>query len=98
MPNQGEVYFLNNKINYNQNDYKRYIGYCPDYPAVFEKLTVFEHLNFIAYLYGMKDEGQIKEAIDKYLEHYEMEESASQKQRGNPDSNQYISYSHFDYN
>ncbi|UJA35753.1 MULTISPECIES: ABC transporter ATP-binding protein [Bacillus] len=74
LPNQGEVYFLNNKINYNQNDYKRYIGYCPDYPAVFEKLTVFEHLNFIAYLYGMKDEGQIKEAIDKYLEHYEMEE------------------------
>ncbi|AOY07641.1 hypothetical protein BKN48_08820 [Bacillus subtilis] len=74
LPNQGEVYFLNKKINYNQNDYKRYIGYCPDYPAVFEKLTVYEHLNFIAYLYGMKDDKQIKEIINNYLQHYEMEE------------------------
>ncbi|AQZ47285.1 putative ABC transporter ATP-binding protein [Paenibacillus larvae subsp. larvae] len=74
LPDEGEVYFLNNKIDHQNPEYKKHIGYCPDYPAVFEKLTVFEHLNFIAYLYGMDNMKEIESTIHKYLEHYEIEE------------------------
>jgi ABC-2 type transport system ATP-binding protein len=74
LPDEGDVYFLNNRINHQDPGYKKYIGYCPDYPAVFEKLTVFEHLNFIAYLYGMDNKKEIESIIRKYIEHYEIEE------------------------
>lgn len=73
-PNCGEIYFNNKKVNSINPDYKKEIGYCGDYPAVFEKLTVFEHLNFIAYLYGMKDEKEIQSRITKYITHYEIHE------------------------
>lgn len=74
LPDQGEVYFSNQKVDYKDPTYKRYVGYCPDYPAVFEKLTVFEHLNFIAYLYNMDNNEEITSTINKYLKHYEMED------------------------
>lgn len=74
LPDEGDVYFLNNRIDHQDPGYKKYIGYCPDYPAVFEKLTVFEHLNFIAYLYGMDNKKEIESTIRKYIEHYEIEE------------------------
>lgn len=74
LPDFGQVYFMDKKIDSNDSEYKRYIGYCPDYPAVFEKLTVFEHLNFMAYLYGMQDEEKIISSINKYMAHYKIEE------------------------
>jgi len=76
IPDQGEVFFLDQKVEYNVPEYKKDIGYCPDYPAVFEKLTVLEHLNFIAYLYGLNDSNEIKSTISKYIDLFEMEQYA----------------------
>ncbi|MBP3041808.1 ABC transporter ATP-binding protein [Bacillaceae bacterium Marseille-Q3522] len=73
IPDEGEVYFLDEKINSQNPAYKKHIGYCPDYPAVFEKLSVMEHLNFIAFLYGEKDTLEIEKKINKYLRHFEVE-------------------------
>ncbi|OOM69019.1 ABC transporter ATP-binding protein [Clostridium sp. BL-8] len=74
LPDHGQVCFMDKQIDYKNQEYKKFVGYCPDYPAVFEKLTVFEHLNFIAYLYGMDNDKEIKLRINKYLTHYEMNE------------------------
>ncbi|MBA4538707.1 ABC transporter ATP-binding protein [Bacillus aquiflavi] len=73
IPDQGEVIFQDRKIDYNHPAHKKYIGYCPDYPAVFEKLTVLEHLNFMAYLFGLEDLKEIEKRIQKYLSHFEIE-------------------------
>lgn len=72
-PDDGEIHFQNEKINYQTPTHKKYIGYCPDYPAVFEKLSVLEHLNFIAYLYGLTNVQEIEKKIEKYLKHFEVE-------------------------
>ena len=34
---------------------KRILGYVPEIPAVYDLLTVWEHLEFIARAYGMED-------------------------------------------
>lgn len=72
-PNEGEVYFQDEKIDYQNPSYKKHIGYCPDYPAVFESLSVMEHLNFIAFLYGETNVSEIEKKINKYLKHFEIE-------------------------
>lgn len=72
-PNQGNISFQNERINDQNPTYKKYIGYCPDYPAVFEKLTVAEHLYFIAYLFGLTNAQEIENKVEKYLKHFEIE-------------------------
>jgi ABC-2 type transport system ATP-binding protein len=72
-PDQGNVIFQNKKIDYNNPAHKKYIGYCPDYPAVFEKLSVLEHLYFMAYLFGLTDPNETQNRINKYLSHFEIE-------------------------
>lgn len=73
IPDNGEVRFLNKKIDFQNPMYKKSIGYCPDYPSIFEKLTVVEHLNFIAYLYGMTKHTEIEQKIGKFLKHFNIE-------------------------
>lgn len=72
-PDEGDVYFQNERIDYKNPHHKKYIGYCPDYPAVFEKLSVTEHLHFISFLYGETDTHQIERTIDRLIKHFEVE-------------------------
>ncbi len=72
-PDEGNVYFRHEPINYKNPQHKPYIGYCPDYPAVFEKLSVTEHLHFISFLYGVTDIHEIERKIDAHLKHFEVE-------------------------
>jgi ABC-2 type transport system ATP-binding protein len=73
IPDEGEVFFQDEIINYHNPHHKGHIGYCPDYPAVFEKLSVIEHLHFIAFLYGKTNVKEIESKINKYLKHFEIE-------------------------
>ncbi|TMU83454.1 ABC transporter ATP-binding protein [Bacillus sp. BHET2] len=73
LPDQGFVYFQQEKIDYKNPHHKKFIGYCPDYPAVFEKLSVTEHLHFISFLYGETNLQEIESKINTYLEHFEVE-------------------------
>ncbi|MGM0890634.1 MAG: ABC transporter ATP-binding protein [Bacillota bacterium] len=73
-PDEGSIYFQDEKINYQTPNHKKHIGYCPDYPAVFEKLSVLEHLNFIAYLYGLTDVQEIEGKIEKYLKYFDVDQ------------------------
>jgi ABC-2 type transport system ATP-binding protein len=72
-PDEGEVYFQDESIDYKNPQHKKYIGYCPDYPSVFEKLSVTEHLHFISFLYGVTDIQEIEKKIDALLVHFEVE-------------------------
>lgn len=49
------------------------IGYVPDQPFLYDKLTGREVLNFVARMYGM-DADQAARAIDRQLEHFELAE------------------------
>ena len=53
-PNNGTIY-INGKDTYNNFDkFKMLIGYCPQYEAIFEYLTVYENLEFYAKIKGIK--------------------------------------------
>lgn len=52
---------------------KSIIGYIPDRPFIYEKLTGYEYLGFIADLYGV-DQDLAKERIDKFLEFFDLED------------------------
>ncbi len=58
--------------------------YVPDYPAVYERLTGLEYLNFIGDVYGVPKKERL-ERIDKWLEIFELGQAV-----GNPIQ----SYSH----
>ncbi len=52
---------------------KQYIGYVPDSPYVYEKLTGREYLNFVGDIFGMKS-GDIERSIDRYSLIFNMED------------------------
>jgi len=60
-------------------DAKRLLGYIPEMPAVYNMLTVEEHLEFIARAYSLEDSW--KEYADELLERFEL--SDKKKKFGN---------------
>ncbi len=50
--------------------------YVPDYPAVYERLTGLEYLNFIGDVYGVPKDDRLKR-IEKWLEVFELTEAVS---------------------
>lgn len=61
----GQDVFKSNKI-------KKNIGYIPDVPNLFDKLTGFEHLNFVSSLYGFNNIKDIQ-YIEELMELFEIE-------------------------
>ena len=52
----GEIFLNGEKTNNNFDLIKNKFGYCPQYDAIFEYMTVFENLEFYAKLKGVKKE------------------------------------------
>ena len=74
-PTNGTIY-INGQDTYNNFDqFKMLIGYCPQYGAIFEYMTVYENLEFYARIKGVKIiylekivNAMIKEmALDEYI-------------------------------
>jgi ABC-2 type transport system ATP-binding protein len=55
---------------------KENIGFVPDNPNIYERLTGTEYLNFMADVYRVSAE-QRKESIEEYLEMFELKDAAS---------------------
>ncbi len=53
-PSSGDAFIAEFPIS-NQLQCRRYIGYCPQFDAIFDLLTVKEHLKFYAMIKGLKD-------------------------------------------
>lgn len=66
-PTKGAVYIDEENVLSNAQ-VKRKLGYIPDVPNLYEELTGYEHVEFIARLYNMYD----KEKIDQYFKYFEM--------------------------
>ena len=64
-PSNGEIFLNGRKTNNNFGKIKNKFGYCPQYDAIFEYMTVFENLEFYAKLKGVKQEfiNQIVNAV-----------------------------------
>ena len=66
---QGEIEicgFINKSVNA-----KKLFGYVPETPAMFEMLTVYEHMEFIASAYGIKE---YKDKVKTLLERFDLDD------------------------
>lgn len=74
-PDQGEIKIKGYDIVKQPIDAKRNIGYVPDNPDVYERLTGIEYLNFMADVYNVSREER-KEKIKYFLEMFELSDAA----------------------
>ena len=54
LPTYGKVYIDNKEINEDFDKVRSLIGYCPQFNAIFESLTVYENLEFYGLIKGAK--------------------------------------------
>jgi len=66
---EGQI--LINNINNKEVEAKRVFGYIPESPALYENLTVWEHLEFIARAYSLKD---WEDDANRLLARFEMDD------------------------
>ena len=55
-PTNGTIYLNGKDTSNNFEEFKSLIGYCPQYEAIFEYMTVYENLEFYARIKGIKPE------------------------------------------
>jgi len=71
-PTHGKILIKNHDIQKDYDNAKKIIGYIPDFPYLYDKLTPVEFLQFIGKIYNMSS-GYVNESIDKYLNLFEIE-------------------------
>ena len=54
LPTSGKIYIDNKEINEDFDKVRSLIGYCPQFDAIFESLTVYENLEFYGIIKGAK--------------------------------------------
>lgn len=69
---RGDVYILGEKMSVLNTELKRHIGYLPDEPYIYPKLTGKEFIEFIISIYK---ENPTKEMYEYYLSQFELEEA-----------------------
>ena len=62
IPTSGKIYIDNKEINEEFDKVRSLIGYCPQFDAIFESLTVYENLEFYGIIKGAK-KNQIKSIV-----------------------------------
>ena len=72
-PTYGEIFLDGTKTNNDFDSIKNKFGYCPQYDAIFEYMTVFENLEFYAKLKGVKREF-LTQIINKVIYEMRLEE------------------------
>ena len=71
-PDEGEILLDGKNIEKHPVDAKKTIGFVPDSPDMFLRLTGIEYLNFIADMYEVSSEDR-KERIEKLAKRFEIE-------------------------
>ena len=67
LPTYGKIYIDNKEINQDFDKVRSLIGYCPQFDAIFESLTVYENLEFYGIIKGAKKD-KIKSIIYALME------------------------------
>ncbi len=70
-PDRGEILVKNINIHQNPINAKRHIGYVPDEPFIYNKLTGREFINFVAGIYRV-DRADYEKRLDFYLDLFEI--------------------------
>lgn len=69
---------INNKdLKKNKNEIKKEIGFIADTPMVYDYLTGYEFVKFIANIYGIKDNDILEKRMESYFRRFKMEDKAS---------------------
>lgn len=69
---------INNKdLKKNKNEIKKEIGFIADTPMVYDYLTGYEFVKFIANIYGIKDNDILEKRMESYFRRFKMENKAS---------------------
>ena len=76
-PSEGRIEIAGNDIEQEALAAKRLLGYIPDHPYLYEKLTGRELMRFVAGLYRMGADG-LEARIEKLLEAFEIREVGDQ--------------------
>lgn len=71
---QGEIHICGHSIRTAPLDCKKQMAYIPDNPDLYEHLTGFQYINFIADIYGIPI-SERKSRMEKYGEQFEMNAS-----------------------
>lgn len=84
-PTSGRVFFGEGddliEVTRNSAEARKILGYIPDSPFLYEKLTGREHLLFVGEIYGVEAR-TLKSTIDSYLEMFSLTEVADQPIEG----------------
>lgn len=75
-PDEGSILINGTDIGKNALEAKKSIGYVPDDPNMYERLTGTEYLNFMADVYQVPAEER-RQRIEHYLEMFELSDAAS---------------------
>ena len=67
LPTYGKIYIDNKEINEDFDKVRSLIGYCPQFDAIFESLTVYENLEFYGLIKGAKKD-KIKSIVYALME------------------------------
>jgi ABC-2 type transport system ATP-binding protein len=76
-PTSGSIYMNGSDIAREPSEVKRIIGYIPDRPFLYEKLSGAEFMRFKAGLYGIGGE-RLKEEVQQLMQLFELSEWADE--------------------
>ena len=71
-PSEGEIIIQGLRLSKEPSAVKRLIGFIPDRPYVYEKLTGLEFIAFVAGLYGLEKDADLAKRIDELLELFDL--------------------------
>ena len=72
LPTYGKIYIDNKEINEEFDKVRTLIGYCPQFDAIFESLTVYENLEFYGLIKGAKKD-KINSIIEALMDEMNLE-------------------------
>jgi ABC-2 type transport system ATP-binding protein len=71
-PSAGKILVNGMDLSRNPSEVKACMGFIPDRPLVYEKLTGTEFLHFMGRLYGMRDSGVLRKRTQEVLEIFDL--------------------------
>lgn len=71
-PSTGQIVIDGKNIEKYPSEVKRCVGFIPDRPFLYEKLTGFEFLHFIGELFGLDDETSLIHEISRLMELFDL--------------------------